>query len=238
MMSGHPGEHPDFALPRIASATQWREQLEALLVEEKALTRRHDALSAKRRRLPMVRIDTDYRLTGADGTATSEVGLLDLFDGRRQLIVYHFMFGADWDEGCEGCSWVVDAMSHSAHLNARDTSLVLVSQAPVEVLHRYRDRMGWDKPWYSSAGSDFNNDMGVTVDGEEWHGLSVFLRDGDDVYRTYFTGDRGVEHLGSHWTYLDLTPFGRQESWEDSPSGRPQSDAYGWVRRHDDYPTD
>ena len=105
----------------------------------------------------------------------------------------------------------------------------------LEKLHAYRDRMGWSLPWYSSAETDFNDDMGVTVDGEEGHGVSVFLRDGDDVYRTYFTGDRGVEHLGSHWTWLDLTPFGRQESWEDSPAGWPQTEPYGWIRRHDDY---
>lgn len=127
-------------------------------------------------------------------------------------------------------------MSHPAHLNARDTSLAIVSRAPLDKLHRYRDRMGWSLPWYSSSGTDFNDDMGVTVDGEEWHGVSVFLRDHDDLHRTYFTGDRGVEHLGSHWTYLDLTPLGRQETWENSPPGWPQSEPYTWQRRHDDYP--
>ena len=219
------------ALPDVVSVEEWRRSLGELLIKEKALTRHLDSLSAERRRLPMVRIDKDYRLLGEGGEAT----LLDLFGGRRQLIVYHFMFATDVDEGCPGCSWVVDAMSHPAHLNARDTSLVLVSRAAYDKLERYRKRMGWNQPWFSSASSEFNTDMGVTVDGEEWHGVSVFLRDDRHVYRTYFTGDRGVEHLGSHWTYLDLTPFGRQEAWEDSPPGWPQSEPYTWLRRHDDY---
>jgi predicted dithiol-disulfide oxidoreductase (DUF899 family) len=222
---------PRQALPRIVSAEDWQRALDALVVEEKAVTKRIDALSAARRRLPMVKIDKKYRLLGSDG----DTNLLDLFDGRRQLIVYHFMFAADATEGCPGCSWLVDAMTHPAHLHARNTSLVLMSRATLDKLHGYRDRMGWSLPWYSSSDSDFNTDMGVTVDGEEWHGVSVFLRDGTDVYRTYFTGDRGVEHLGSHWTYLDLTPFGRQETWEDSPPGWPQTETYTWQRRHDDY---
>ena len=222
---------PRQALPRIVSAEDWQRALDALVVEEKAVTKRIDALSAARRRLPMVKIDKKYRLFGSAG----DTNLLDLFDDRRQLIVYHFMFAADATEGCPGCSWLVDAMTHPAHLHARNTSLVLMSRATLDKLHGYRDRMGWSLPWYSSSDSDFNTDMGVTVDGEEWHGVSVFLRDGTDVYRTYFTGDRGVEHLGSHWTYLDLTPFGRQETWEDSPPGWPQTETYTWQRRHDDY---
>ncbi len=219
------------ARPEIVSEEEWRQSLESLRIEEKALTRRLDELNAKRRRLPMVLVDKNYVFLGSDG----ETSLLDLFDGRRQLIIYHFMFAADWDEGCRGCSWVVDAMSHPAHLNARDTSLAIVSRAPLEKLHGYRDRMGWSLPWYSSSNSDFNLHMGVTVDGEEWHGVSVFLRSGANIYRTYFTGDRGVEHLGSHWTYLDLTPYGRQEAWEDSPPGWPQTGPYDWIQRHDDY---
>lgn len=199
--------------------------------EEKAMTRRLDALNAERRRLPMTAVSADYVLDGPDDS----VELLELFDGRPQLIVYHFMFGADWDAGCDGCSWVVDGMSHPAHLHARDVSLVAVSRAPLERLLAYRDRMGWAVPWYSSGGTTFNEDMGVTVDGEEQHGLSVFLRHGDSVWRTYFTQDRGVEHLGTHWNYLDLTPYGRQEAWENSPDGWPQSPAYEWNRRHDEY---
>lgn len=154
---------------------------------------------------------------------------------RRQLIVYHFMFAPNWEEGCDGCSWVVDAMSHPAHLHARDTSLVLISRAPLEKLERYKVRMGWDLPWYSSFGGDFNFDFGASTNQGERHGASVLLREGDNVYRTYFTGARGVEYLGSHWTYLDLTPYGRQETWEDSPEGWPQTEPYAWNRRHDDY---
>lgn len=219
--------------PRVVSPAEWNQAVAELRVKEKALTRQGDAVSAERRRLPMVAVEGDYRFEGPSGPVT----LLDLFDGRRQLIVYHFMFAPDWEEGCDGCSWVVDAMSHPAHLHARDTSLALVSRAEISKLERYRQRMGWDLPWYSSFGTDFNADMGATIDGEEHHGVSVFLRNGHNVYRTYATGERGVEHLGSHWTYLDLTPFGRQETWEDSPPGWPQTEPYRWIRCHDDYDT-
>jgi predicted dithiol-disulfide oxidoreductase (DUF899 family) len=218
-------------MPEIVSEAEWKATLLRLREREKALTRKLDALSAERRRMPMVAVRGDYVFRGPGGDRS----LLELFDGRSQLIVYHFMFGADWDAGCPGCSWVVDAMSHSAHLNARDTSLVLSSRADLATLLAYRERMGWDYPWYSSGGSTFNVDMGATVDGDEHHGVSVFLRDKDQVYRTYNTVDRGVEHLGSHWTYLDLLPYGRQEEWEDSPAGWPQTEAYSWHRRHDEY---
>ncbi len=218
-------------LPPVVDAAEWQSQLLRFREKEKALTRQLDALNAERRRLPMTPVANDYVFQGIEGSRH----LLDLFDGRPQLLIYHFMFGTDWDDGCVGCSWVVDAMSNPAHLAARDTSLVLVSRADLAKLQAYRQRMGWDLRWYSSAGTSFNDDMGATIDGEENHGASVFVRDGDDVYRTYFTEDRGVEHLGSHWTYLDLTPFGRQEGWEDSPAGRPQEAAYDWVRRHDEY---
>lgn len=218
-------------LPEIVTPETWKAALDQLRIKEKALTRAQDALNAERRRLPMVRIDKDYAFNGETGAAS----LLDLFQGRRQLIVYHFMFAPQWSQGCPGCSWVVEAMPHPAHLNARNTSLVLVSRAPLEKLEDYKQRMGWDLPWYSSQGSDFNVDFGVTTDKGEKHGVSILLRDGDNIYRTYFTGARGVEHLGSHWTYLDLTPWGRQESWEDSPQGWPQTEPYSWLRRHDEY---
>ncbi len=217
--------------PLVVDADEWKRQLLDFREREKALTRELDVLNAQRRRLPMTPVRADYAFEGTDGSRT----LLELFDGRSQLIVYHFMFGPDWEAGCEGCSWVVDAMSHPAHLNARDVSLVLVSRSALSNLLAYRERMGWDLPWYSSLGTSFNDDMGATIDGEENHGASVFLRNGDDVFRTYFTEDRGVEHLGSHWTYLDLVPFGRQESWEDSPEGWPQDPAYSAQRRHDEY---
>jgi predicted dithiol-disulfide oxidoreductase (DUF899 family) len=220
-------------LPEVVSSEEWRLELDRLLKKEKELTRARDALNAERRKLPMVRVDKRYTLQGENGKSS----LLDLFEGRRQLIVYHFMFAPEWGAGCDGCSWAVDAMTHPAHLHARDTSLVLVSRAPREKLEQYRSRMGWTTPipWYSSYKSDFNFDFGATTDKGERHGVSVFIRDGNDIYRTYYTGARGVEYLGSLWTYLDLTPFGRQETWEDSPEGWPQTEPYVWNRRHDEY---
>jgi len=217
-------------LPAVVPPGQWQTQIDALRIKEKELTRAHDAVNAMRRRLPMVKVDKAYEFQGEQGS----VSLLDLFAGRRQLIVYHFMFGPDEDAGCPGCSWVADAMSHPAHLHARDTSLALISRAPLDKLVAYRTRMGWDLPWYSSFESDFNFDLNASNDDGENHMASVFLRDGDDIYRTYYTDLRGVEYLGSHWTYLDLTPFGRQEPWEESPDGWPQGDKYG-TRRHNEY---
>ena len=222
-------------LPRVVSLAEWQVARDKLLRKEKAQTRARDALAAERRRFPMVRIDKNYVFEGSDGKAR----LVDLFEGRRQLILYHFMFapGVDgWPEaGCPGCSFVVDHIGHLAHLHARNTSLVLVSRAPLANIKRYKRRMGWTVPWFSSSASDFNNDFGLTTDQGETFGLSVFLRDGQTVYRTYFTNGRGVEALGSPWTFLDLTPFGRQETWEDSPKGWPQTPPYRWWRRHDEY---
>jgi predicted dithiol-disulfide oxidoreductase (DUF899 family) len=226
-------------LPSIVSPTEWQAARDALLVKEKEATQASDALAAERRRLPMVRIEKSYELAGPDGNA----GLVDLFEGRRQLLLYHFMFGPNQNAGCDGCSMFVDQIGHRAHLHARDTSFALVSRAPIEKIEAYRKRMGWEIPWYSSFDSDFGVDFGVSPetpqegvyqDGESF-GLSVFLRDGDDVFRTYFTRHRGVEGLGSVWTFLDLTPLGRQEEWEDSPPGYPQTKPYEWWRRHDEY---
>jgi predicted dithiol-disulfide oxidoreductase (DUF899 family) len=224
------------ARPEVVSQEEWWAAHRRLLAREKEATRARDALAAERRRQPMTRIDKDYVFEGPEGRAS----LADLFDGRRQLVLYHFMFAPDvhgWPEaGCPGCSMFVDQVGHLAHLHARDTSLVLVSRAPLERLDRYRHRMGWDDiPWYSSEGSDFNQDFGVTTPEGETFGLSVFYRDGDEVYRTYFTAGRGVEALGPVWTFLDLTPLGRQEEWEDSPEGWPQTPPYTWWRRHDEY---
>ncbi|MCA8863983.1 MULTISPECIES: DUF899 domain-containing protein [unclassified Halomonas] len=218
-------------LPSIVSSEEWKFALDQLLIKEKALTRARDALSAERRKLPMVKVDKNYEFHGDEGP----ISFLELFAGRRQLIVYHFMYAPEWKAGCDGCSWVADAMTHPAHLHARDTSLVMVSRAPLEKIQQYKTRMGWTIPWYSSFESDFNYDFGVTTAEGERHGASVFLREGDDIYRTYFTGARGVEYLGSFWTYLDLTPYGRQETWEDSPEGWPQTKPYEWNRRHDEY---
>jgi predicted dithiol-disulfide oxidoreductase (DUF899 family) len=218
-------------LPQIVSQDVWQVARNDLLIKEKEATRAHDALSAARRRLPMVQIDKQYVFAGPDGPAS----LHDLFEGRRQLLLYHFMFDPSEDEGCQGCSMFTDNIGHLAHLHARDTSLALVSRAPLAKIEPFKQRMGWNVPWFSSFGSDFNYDFGVTTDEGETHGLSVFLRDGDRIFRTYFTAGRGVEALGSNWTFLDLTPFGRQEDWEDSPAGRPQTPPYQWWRHHDKY---
>ena len=226
-------------LPPVVSETEWQAARDALVAKEKDATRARDALAAERRRLPRLRVEKDYAFDGPEGTVT----LRDLFEGRTQLLLYHFMFGPNQHAGCDGCSMFVDQIGHLAHLHARDTSFVLVARAPIEKLAAYEKRMGWTIPWVSSFASDFNVDFhvgpetpkeGVYQDGETF-GLSVFLRDGDDVFRTYFTTQRGVEALGSVWTFLDLTPLGRQEDWEDSPEGYPQTKPYEWWRRHDEY---
>jgi predicted dithiol-disulfide oxidoreductase (DUF899 family) len=226
-------------LPPVVSPTEWQAAREVFLAEEKEATRARDALAAKRRRLPRVRIDKDYAFDGPDGKAT----LLDLFEGRRQLLLYNFMFGPNQDVGCDGCSMFVDQVGHLAHLHARDTSFALVSRAPLAKIQAYRKRMGWTIPWFSSFESDFNVDFGVSAktprkdayqDGESF-ALHAFLRDGDSIFRTYSTSGRGVEALGSLWSFLDLTPLGRQEDWEDSPAGYPQTKRYEWWRRHDEY---
>jgi predicted dithiol-disulfide oxidoreductase (DUF899 family) len=219
----------------VVSPAEWQVAHQNLLDKEKEATRARDALAAERRRLPMVQIDKDYVFNGPDG----QTSLLDLFEERRQLILYHFMFApgvGGWPSaGCPGCSMFVDQIGHLAHLHARDTSFALVSHAPLAQIGPYKERMGWTIPWVSSSGSDFNVDFGVTTDDGETFGLSVFVRDGDSVFRTYFTAGRGVEALGSVWTFLDLTPLGRQEDWEDSPAGYPQTPRYEWWRRHDEY---
>jgi predicted dithiol-disulfide oxidoreductase (DUF899 family) len=228
-------------LPPIVSRSEWEEARRALLAKEKERTRAGDALAAERRRLPRVRIEKRYVLQGPDG----EVPLIDVFERRRQLLLYHFMFGPNQDVGCDGCSMFVDQIGHPAHLHARDTTFALVSRAPIEKIEPYRQRMGWELPWYSSFASDFNVDFGVSPpepkvgayqDGEDF-ALDVFLRDGDEIFQTYRARSRGVEALGSVWSFLDLTPLGRQEEWEDSPAGYPQGKPYEWWRRHDEYET-
>jgi predicted dithiol-disulfide oxidoreductase (DUF899 family) len=222
-------------LPPVVSPAEWNKASKKLLAKEKAQTRARDKLAAERRRLPMVLIDKDYVFEGPQGKQS----LLDLFEGRHQLIVYHFMFAPGvqgWpDAGCPGCSFFVDNIGHPAHLHARDTSLALISLAPIEKIEAYKRRMGWRLPWVSSHNNSFNTDLGLSTPDGETFGLSVFLRDGEKIHRTYFTAGRGVEALGSAWTFLDLTPFGRQEFWEDTPPGRPQSEPYVWWRRHDEY---
>lgn len=211
---------------RIVSPEAWRRDHEAVLAREKALTRAHDALAAERRRQPWMKVEGDYAFTGPSG----EARLADLFDGRRQLIVYHHMLRPADPAPCEGCSMVGDQIPHLAHLHVRDTALAFVSRAPIAEIEAFRRRMGWAMPWYETT-DGFNADFGVT-DG---FGLNVFYRDGAEVYRTYFTTGRGVETLGTIWTLLDLTPLGRQETWEEAPAGTPQTPPYGWWRLHDAY---
>lgn len=216
-------------LPPVVSEAEWRVARRDLLAHEKAHTRMADALAAERRRLPMVRVEKDYGLVGPDGT----VGLIDLFEGRRQLIVVHHMLRPSDPSPCPGCGMFVDSMCHPAHLHARGVSRAMVAEAPIEEIEAFRIRMGWEVPWYSVLGSDFNRDLDVVPPGP--FGLNVFLRDRDEIYRTYHTSARGMEALGSAWSYLDLTPFGRQEAWEASPEGRPQTPPYEWWRLHDEY---
>lgn len=225
------------ALPEIVSAEDWRAAHAAMLVKEKELTHARDALAAARRRMPMMRLDKPYTFEGEHGPRS----LLELFEGRPQLLLYHFMFAPGvhgWPEaGCPGCSMYLDNLGQFVvpHLNARDTSLAVVSRAPLANILGYQRRMGWKHPWLSSEKNSFNLDLGITTQEGENHGLSVLVRDGDRIYRSYFSSQRGCEPLGTLWMLLDQTPFGRQETWEDSPAGRPQSAPYQWWRRHDEY---
>ena len=216
--------------PPIVSADEWKAARERLLAEEKELTHARDALAAKRRRMPWQAVEKAYEFGGTDGTAS----LVDLFDGRGQLIVYRAFFEpgvAGWPEhACIGCSMVADQVAHPAHLNERDTTLVFVSRAPQPDIARLKERMGWQLiPWYTVT-DDFDADFGV----DEWHGHNAFIRDGDRVFRTYFIDARGDEALGSTWSYLDMTALGRQEEWEDSPEGYPQTPPYEWWIWHDE----
>jgi predicted dithiol-disulfide oxidoreductase (DUF899 family) len=216
--------------PPIASPHEWQAAWEKMLVKEKELTRARDALAAQRRRMPWTAVDKDYRFEGPDGPVT----LVDLFEGRRQLIVYRFFFEpgvAGWPEhGCGGCSFLADQVAHLSHLNARDTTLAFASRAPQPDIERWKARMGWTMPWYTIT-DDFDADFGV----DEWHGTNAFIRDGDRIFRTYFVNGRGDEAMGSTWAYLDVTALGRQEDWEDSPEGYPQTPPYQWWNLHDEY---
>ena len=220
-------------MPPIVSPQEWDAAREALLVKEKEHTRARDALAAERRRMPRTAVTKDYRFDGPDGP----VGLVDLFEGRRQLVVYRFFYepGVSGfpERGCGGCSFLADQVAHVAHLNARDTTLAFVSRAPQDDIARWKARMGWTMPWYTLT-DDFDADHGVG----EWHGTNAFLRDGDEVFRTYFVNERGDEAMGSTWSYLDITALGRQEAWEDSPAGYPQTAPYEWWRLHDEYGAD
>jgi len=236
-------------LPRIATRDEWLTKRKDLLEREKEMTRRRDELNTARRNLPMVEITKDYTLQGPDGP----VKLVDLFEGRDQLIVYHFMFDPEWDDGCPSCTAGTDELSPCflEHLHVRDTTYAMVSRAPFEKLERWRTERGWDIPWYSSFGTDFNYDFGVTIDesvtpGEynfrtkaefeargdteffgsdqpfEMPGQSCFLQVDGRVYLTYAQFARGLESTGGSYYFLDLTALGRQEEWEE-PSGRSES---------------
>jgi predicted dithiol-disulfide oxidoreductase (DUF899 family) len=216
--------------PPVVTREEWNAAREKLLVKEKEHTRARDALAAERRRMPWLAVEKEYEFDGPGGKAS----LADLFDGRRQLIVYRFFFDPDvrgWPaRGCVGCSFVADQVAHVAHLNSRDTTLVFVSRAPQENIRRLKDEMGWDIPWFTIT-DDFDRDFDVG----EWHGTNAFIRDGDRVFRTYFIDNRGDEAMGSTWNYLDVTALGRQEEWEDSPEGYPQTPPYKWWNYHDAY---
>lgn len=231
--------------PRIVSSDEWTRARKELLAKEKELTRERDALSAERRRLPWVKVGKEYVFQGPEG----RVALRDLFGGRRQLIVYHFMFDPAWEEGCKSCSYVVDNIQGGlAHLLARDVAYVVISRAPLAKLEAFKARMGWKFRWLSSFETDFNYDYGVSfrpedrVDGNveynytrqefsssEAPGLSVFIREGDDVFHTYSTYTRGLDILMGTYNYLDLTPLGRDEA--ELPY------TMAWVRHHDRYET-
>ena len=216
--------------PPIVSPEQWEAARERLLVKEKDLTRAHDALAAERRRMPWVAVQKEYVFDGPKGKAS----LVDLFEGRRQLIVYRAFYepGVEgWPEhGCIGCSFMADQVADVSHLNARDTTLVFASRAPQSNIARLKARFGWKIPWVTITDS-FDADFGVG----EWHGTNAFIRDGAKVFRTYFINNRGDEQMGNTWNYLDITALGRQEAWEDSPEGYPQTPPYHWWRLHDEY---
>jgi predicted dithiol-disulfide oxidoreductase (DUF899 family) len=220
--------------PPIVSAQEWDAARQEMLVKEKEHTRARDALSALRRRMPWTAVEKKYEFEGPEGT----VGLLDLFDGRRQLIVYRAFLDPGvhgWpDHGCVGCSLMADHIGNLAHLNARDTTLVYASRGSQADLARIKARMGWDHPWYtivSGPEGAFDIDFGV----DQWHGTNAFIRDGDRVFRTYFIDSRGDEVFDNTFHFLDMTALGRQEVWEDSPEDYPQTKPYEWWRWHDDY---
>ncbi len=222
---------PVMHTPPVVSSQEWETARKELLVKEKANTRARDALAAERRKMPWMAVDKAYWFDGPAG----KVSLLDLFGGRRQLIVYRAFFEPGvfgWpDHACRGCSLGADQVAHVAHLNARDTTLVFASRAPQPDIARLKERMGWNNiPWVTITDS-FDLDFGV----DEWHGTNVFYRDGDRVFRTYFLNNRGDEQLGGTWNYLDITPLGRQELWEDSPEGYPQTTTYKWWNWNDSY---
>jgi len=226
--------------PTVVSEQEWLAERKKLLALEKELTRQKDLVNSQRRRLPMVKVTKEYTFDGPEG----KVRLLDLFDGKRQLIVHHFMFGPDWEAGCPGCTGHVNAIGDISSLEKLDTRYVIVSRAPLEKLETYKKLKGWSYPWYSSGEGDFNFDFDVSFkegvtdaeynyaprgreDEGEGPGMSVFFRNGDDVFHTYSVYARGLEAITDSYDFLDLTPYGRQQEFEDSPAGWPQKPTYG-----------
>ena len=216
--------------PKIVTEREWEEARQQLLVQEKEVTRAHDALAAQRRRMPWLEVQKAYAFDGPNGKAS----LADLFEGRRQLIIYRAFFEpgvAGWpDHACYGCSMMADQVANLVHLNARDITFAYASRGPQPEITRLKKRMDWSWPWYTIT-DEWDADFGV----DEYHGTNAFFRDGDRVYRTYFLNNRGDEALGSTWSYLDLSALGRQETWEDSPEDYPQSAPYEWWNWHDNY---
>jgi predicted dithiol-disulfide oxidoreductase (DUF899 family) len=214
----------------VVTPAEWEAAHLQLLAKEQELTRVRDAVAADRRRMPWLKVDQEYIFDGPHGTAR----LPDLFDGRRQLLLYRALFEpgvSGWpDHACVGCSLMADQVAHLAHLNARDTTLAFASRAPQADIERVKARMGWDIPWYTIT-DDFDTDFGVA----EWYGTNAFIRDGDSVYRTYFINGREHELMGGTLNSLDFTALGRQEDWEDSPEGYPQVPRFSWLNRHDEY---
>jgi predicted dithiol-disulfide oxidoreductase (DUF899 family) len=210
-------------LPKVVSRQEWLEARAALLEKEKEVTQARDMIVAERKKLPMVKVEKEYRFEGPQGT----VSLLDMFEGRKQLIVRHFMFGPDQEEGCIGCSMQTDSVGELAHMWARDTSFALVARAPLAKTEPFRARMGWTYPWYSSFGSDFNWDFEVTTEQGESPGVSAFLRDGDEIFHTYSIFDRGGDIFKNFYNYLDITFMGRQEDQLEHP--------WDWWRYKDRY---
>ncbi len=209
--------------PKVVSRAEWLVARTALLEKEKEVTRARDMIAEERRKLPMVKVEKEYLFDGPNGRAT----LLDLFEGRRQLIVRHFMFAPGDTEGCIGCSMQTDSVGELAHLWARDTTFVLVSRAPRSDFEPFKARMGWKMPWYSSFGSDFNYDFEVSTEQGESPGVSAFYRDGDDVFFTYSIFDRGGDIFKNFYNYLDITHLGRREDELEHP--------WDWWRHKDRY---
>lgn len=209
--------------PKVVSREEWLVARRALLEKEKQVTQARDLIAEERRNLPMVKVEKNYLFEGPQGTVT----LLDMFEGRRQLIVRHFMFAPEAEEGCIGCSMQADSVGELRHMWARDTTFVMVARAPLAKLDAFKARMGWNIPWYSSGDSEFNVDYEVHTELGDSPGVSAFYREGADVFHTYSIYDRGGDIFKSFYNYLDITHLGRQEDQLEHP--------WDWWRHKDRY---